>query len=43
MGEFFITNSVTATSANFYGDYMEEINAPLTDAELREKAQEKNR
>lgn len=38
MGELYIANYATAPSANFYGDFMEDINARLTDVELREKA-----
>lgn len=41
MGELYIAHSATATSANFYGEFMEEINERLTDAELREKARDK--
>lgn len=41
LGEMFIAHSATATSANFYGDFIEQISAKLTDAELREKARDK--
>lgn len=41
MGELFIAHSATATSANFYGDFMEEINDRITDSELREKERDR--
>lgn len=41
LGEMFIAHAATATSANFYGDYMEELSAKLADAELREKDRDK--
>lgn len=41
MGEMYIAHSATATSANFYGDFMEELSARMTDAELREKARDR--
>lgn len=37
LGEMFIAHAATATSANFYGDFMEELSGKLTDSELREK------
>lgn len=41
LGEMFIAHSATATSANFYGDFIEGISSRLTDSELREKASDK--
>lgn len=41
LGEMFIAHAATATSANFYGDFIEEINARLMDSELRERARDK--
>lgn len=41
LGEMFIAHAATATSANFYGDFMEELSSKLTDAELREVVRDK--
>lgn len=41
LGEMFIAHAATATSANFYGDFMEEINTRLMDVELNERTLDK--
>lgn len=41
LGEMFIAHSATATSANFYGDFIEQVSARVIYGELKEKSRDR--